>query len=298
MFAIMLLSFVCSVSFIWSLPFLLTSYFGWRIYEISEIDKIMLISSKILLSSTKNDDNKPRGIFIGYYYIGVFIRNKNDEPMILMISNEKSFNELVKRETLNISLKEEIIIYYERSSNYHWLRYSKRSLVLDTLKYIPSIKQNDIMIKIIEEFNDRNYCTAFVQGEPGSGKSMTSIFLCNKLNGSLIRTFNPCDPGDTISSLYNQVNPTKNNPLILVLDEFDILLNKIHNNLVIPHKNISIQITDKISWNRFFDDINLGLYPYMIVILTSNHSHKSLEEMYDPSYVRNGRIHVKYVLEK
>jgi hypothetical protein len=294
MFAFILLSFVCSLSFLWSIPFLISSYFGWRVYEVKEIDKVMLISSKIVLSSMKNDDSKPRGIFVGYYYVGVFIDNKDSEPHIYMIAHENSFKTMIRRNALPNHEETDVINYFERSCNFHWLRYSNRKC---SLRFQPLEKQTYIIDNIVETYQKTHYCVSFIQGDPGSGKSMTSLLLCKKMSGSLVRTFNPCEPGDTISSLYNQVNPTIASPLIVVLDEFDILLHKLHNSLIEPHRNISIQIYDKITWNRFFDDVNLGLYPYLIIILTSNYSHKQLEELYDPSYIREGRIHVNFHLD-
>ena len=86
----------------------------------------------------------------------------------------------------------------------------------------------------------------------------------------------------------------KNLPEIntFIFQDVDIILDKIHNNRTIQHKNIPIQILDKTSWNRFFDDINLGLYPYTIVILTSNIHPDILKQSYDPSYIRDGRVHL------
>jgi Cdc6-like AAA superfamily ATPase len=122
---------------------------------------------------------------------------------------------------------------------------------------------------------------------------MISILIAKKLKGELVRTFNPSEPGDSISSLYNQVSPNKNKPLIIVFDEVDIMMDKIYNNKIVPHKHIPIEIQDKSSWNRFFDDINLGLYPYVILVLTSNTFANNIETKYDSSYIRDGRVHVK-----
>jgi hypothetical protein len=51
-------------------------------------------------------------------------------------------------------------------------------------------------------------------------------------------------------------------------------------------------IDDKSSWNRFFDNIDLGLYPYVIILLCSNVKKEIIDKTLDPSYLRNGRIHV------
>ena len=125
---------------------------------------------------------------------------------------------------------------------------------------------------------------------------MIGILLSKELNGSLVTTFNPNEPGDTISSLYNTINPSKNNPLIIVMDEIDIMIDDIHNNKTTKHKNIPIQIYNKTTFNRFLDDINLGLYPYLILILTSNIDLNTLKRIYDRSYFRPERIHLEQEL--
>jgi len=58
------------------------------------------------------------------------------------------------------------------------------------------------------------------------------------------------------------------------------------------HKNIPIEIYNKITWNNLFDDINLNLYPHLILILTTNLSKETLDSQYDSSYTRLGRVDI------
>ena len=291
MWMLLLSSFFLSLSFIWSLPFLLITLFKWQLYQIKEKEKVMLVSSKVRHSSIKKDDEKPSGIFIGYIYFGIFIDKENSSEILLLCSTEK-FVELTAREKLD-NKKEEIdeITLYERTGNFFWLNYSKRNF--DVTNYIIREKQKNIIDSITDYYENNKFCTSLVYGLPGTGKSMISILIAKKLKGTLVRTFNPSEPGDSISSLYNQINPTKNKPLIIVFDEVDIMMDKIHNNKILSHKHIPIEIQDKSSWNRFFDDINLGLYPYVILVLTSNTFVNSIEIKFDPSYIREGRVHIK-----
>ena len=78
----------------------------------------------------------------------------------------------------------------------------------------------------------------------------------------------------------------------------NILLNRIHLQLILPHKHIPIQIIDKRTWNDFLDDINIGFYPYLILIMTSNISNEDIGKKYDISYLRENRIHLSYKLMK
>ena len=99
--------------------------------------------------------------------------------------------------------------------------------------------------------------------------------------------------------MYATVEPTKNNPLVIVLDEIDIMFNNVFNEKIKEHRDTPTQIFNKSTLNRFFDDINLGvLYPHLVILMTSNHSVEFIKEKYDPSYIREGRVNLKFVLEK
>jgi hypothetical protein len=288
---IFLTSFLFSLSFAWSLPFLLFRIFKYQLYHIKNKEKVILLSSKIKDSSITKDNQKPSGFFISYSYIGIFVEKENSSEIYLLTST-KQYEELVKKEK-DDEKKEEIILY-ERTGNFCWLEYIKRNFNVE--KYSSRDHQDPIINTIINLYNNKKMCTAFIYGLPGSGKSMIGILLAKALKGSLVRTFNPSEPGDSIISLYNEVSPGENNPLIIMFDEVDIIIDKIHNNKIIQHLNIPTQIQDKSSWNRFFDDIDLGLYPNIILILTSNIPIDDIGIKYDESYLRDGRINIKCIL--
>jgi hypothetical protein len=128
---------------------------------------------------------------------------------------------------------------------------------------------------------------------------MCGLLTAKLLNGSLVRSFQPTQPNDTIASLYASISPSKNKPLIIIFDEIDIMFEKIYSGKVEQHRDIPTQIYDKPSFNRFLDDIDLGvIYPYLIIVMTSNLSAQQIEESYDPSYIRKGRVTERYILEK
>jgi hypothetical protein len=263
------------------------------LYHIKNKEKVILLSSKIKDSSITKDNQKPSGFFISYFYIGIFVEKENSSEIYLLTST-KQYEELVKKEKDDKEEKKEEIILYERTGNFCWLEYIKRNFNVE--KYSSRDNQDPIINTIINLYNNKKMCTAFIYGLPGSGKSMIGILLAKAVKGSLVRTFNPSEPGDSIISLYNEVSPGENNPLIIVFDEVDTMIDKIHNNKIIQHPNIPIQIQDKTSWNRFFDDIDLGLYPNTIFILTSNISIDDIGIKYDNSYLRDGRINIKCIL--
>ena len=135
-----------------------------------------------------------------------------------------------------------------------------------------------------------------ISGSPGAGKSAMGILIAKELNGSLCKTYNPTNPGDNLENVYNQVNPTITNPLVLLIDEFDILLESFHNHQVVMHKNIPIEVYNKTTWNNLFDDISIKVYANVIVILTTNLTRETIEKNYDPSYIREKRINLEFTL--
>ena len=109
---------------------------------------------------------------------------------------------------------------------------------------------------------------------------------------SLVDTFNPIQPGDKFTSLYTKIAPTQEYPLIIVIEEIDIIINAIHTNTVIQHRDIPIQMCNKIDWNMFFDRFDKGLYPHIIFIMTTNKSANYFDDL-DISYMRKGRVNLK-----
>jgi len=130
-----------------------------------------------------------------------------------------------------------------------------------------------------------------ITGEPGGGKTFMGILIAKTLNGSICKTYSPTEPGDTLRNLYDTVKPTYESPLILLIDEFDGIIDLIHKNEVKCHDNIPIEVRNKTSWNTLLDDINLNMYPFIVVILTSN---VNINTKYEQSYIRPGRVDLYY----
>jgi hypothetical protein len=254
--------------------------------------------TKIKWSSMRDENNKANWWFIGNGFIGTFMGVNNGQMAYIMCSHKtfKNLTQMDRSLSVSLSTKPQTIHLYDRNGTFSWIDYDKRDFDID--KYICQGKQLEIIESTTELYKIRKSFVIFIYGGPGSGKSMCSILLAKNLKGSLVRTFDPSDPGDNLASLYSTVSPTDDNPLILVLDEVNILYHKVFNSLILPHKNIPIQISNKTSLNRFFDDINLGLYPNMILVMTSNMSSKEIETKYDPSYIREGRVDLRFNLEK
>ena len=153
--------------------------------------------------------------------------------------------------------------------------------------------QEEAFKQIMKFYKDNHFCKVFINGPPGKGKTYFSYLIANKLNSYLTDTYSPSDPGSSFSAIYNRHKINIIKPLIVVLDEVDILLDNIHNNKLVFHKHYKREICDKVTWNNFFDKIEYGLFPNTIFILTSNKPKYDLDKL-DKSYLRDGRINLNF----
>ena len=185
------------------------------------------------------------------------------------------------------------IMMYMREGGFWRLEYKP-------LKYIPRVRkplphQKTIIDQILAHYDEHSSSTALIYGLPGTGKSMVGELVAQTLlrrdtikSVSYVDTFNPATPNDTFYNMYQCIEPTHKQPLIVVLEEIDILLTKIHCGEAKPHREYATAITDKSSWNQFFDRFDRGLYPNVILLMTTNRPMPWFQQL-DASYMRQGR---------
>jgi ATP-dependent 26S proteasome regulatory subunit len=89
--------------------------------------------------------------------------------------------------------------------------------------------------------------------------------------------------------LTDEIELVREKPLIVAFDEVDVALLRIHESTIPDHKNVPTLIQDKTGWNRFLDNFQRGLFPYLILLMTSNRSPDFISSL-DPSYLRKGRV--------
>ena len=271
-------------------------YFILRLFGIFKYEINTLETIKYLHTQTENDiclkyndENKPIGWIFGvnkYYFIKYicFVNNfdKNDYEKTILITTRKQKDILLNKKSIKI-------INNDKQNNENLNNEN------DNEEQNKLIKNNN---EITNLFHKKNRIVCYLYGKFGEGKTFLSYLLANSLNGSLCKTFNPTDPGDELQLLYALVQPTENNPLIVLLDEIDIMINSIHNETLIPHKNIAREVHNKTTWNIFLDNIDYGHYPNFILIMCSNKSPKEINEL-DNSYLRKNRVHyIKEVINK
>lgn len=266
----------------------------FQLYRTFDIDTITSISKNISISTVRDERNEPCCLFIGKYYIGyIYKSSSNKENNILYcLCTENKFEELKKKKGEIEIDTDTYIPLYTRRGNYFNFRYKKRKL--NCTKFLATDSQKTIINEVSTFYKNNNNCVIMISGRPGTGKSSMGILIAKELNGSLCKTYDPTNPGDYLENVYNQVNPTDKNPLILLIDEFDILLHSLHNKQVVLHKDIPTEVYNKTKWNNLFDDLNLKLYLNLIVILTTNLTRKTIEKNYEKSYIRPGRVNFHY----
>jgi hypothetical protein len=307
-------SIIAHVQIPWSIIFLALRRFDIYLYIINKREECQRVQKRLNKYFTHTMDNgKGSGYSIGYWYIislQISSSEYSDKYTMWMIATSKSYENLIKEDTT--SMKSSTILdtlnnsytmdtsfcVVERSGSFTNLYYRNRKLK----NYFNPVGEQDIVIKtIIEEYNKTNNATVLLHGAPGTGKSMVGVLLAKELSGKYCNTFKPWQPADTLSSLYSDSDISEKTPLIVVFDEIDVTLINI-NTGILQHKNMPISVCDKTGWNQMLDEIQRGMYPYLILIMTTNKSPEFINDL-DQSYIRKGRVNqiiemktVKYIV--
>jgi hypothetical protein len=283
----------------WSFIFLFTPYFGIRLYSIKKKEECLSIQRNIGSGpcSHTTDGGKGYGYSVGYWYIA-YIENygDNSDPCISMISTVSTYERLTKSREIEVnfsgieSVKGNSIRVFERFGTYGTSYYRPRNLRI-TLE--PREGQR-LILESLKNILKKKSAICLIHGPPNVGKTMISLLLANDLKGTYCSSMAPWEPGDSLASLYTDAEPTEESPLIVAFDEIDVSLQRIHEGIP-EHKNLRIKVKDKQGWNQMLDEIQMGFYPHLALILTTNKSPEYINNM-DPSYIRDHRVDQIYEL--
>jgi len=286
---------------IWSIPFLILRIFRTNLYHITNTSEQTEILNKFNTYgfSSYFYDGKPAGFIFSWWFIALVRYEESDwrspKRHIMLFTYPKGLNFLKtqsKVEIQSVSDDELKPQYLECGTNPYNNQWTKRSLDLDYLE--PNSDQQIVIDEIIENFNKSKSKTyvSYLYGPRGTGKTSVGLFIAKQLNGFYTDNFHPSKPGFTISNLYSYVTPNSKQPLIISIDEFDILLENIHNETIREHKEIRIEVMNKRDWNKLLDNLPM-FYQNVIIILSSNKSPEEINEL-DPSYIRYPRVNKIY----
>jgi len=252
-----------------------------------------------------NGKNHPSGFFIGKKYYGyieindgttITLYTKEDTYKTLMLDyeHENKYHTLepethVVSDKIDKIYKTNKINVFIRKGSYRSLYYNPIRLDLSHIN--PIGQQQSIVDSIKTIYNKNGSASLFINGVAGAGKSTIGYLLAKELNGSYCHTFNPTEPGDFLSNLMVDIR-VDDCPVIIVIEEVDVLIKKINNGLD-KNSEIPIEIYNKTTWNNFMDDL---IFYKIIIIFTSNTSKKDLDKI-DSSYLRKGRIDEYYYMD-
>jgi SpoVK/Ycf46/Vps4 family AAA+-type ATPase len=279
----------------WSSIFLLTQIFGVRLHVVQEREACAALQKRVSWS-THLVNEKNCGYFFNSSFIGYIATTFNPSEAWL-ICTDQVFKELTTQKEEKVRNDEGVeidasIIVWDRVGSYENPWFKKRRLAVS---YEPRKEQERVMTCIKEKFGQvvhgklKPCVVALIHGEAGTGKSMVGLLLAAELKASYCNSLKPWQPGDSISLIYSEIEPTRQHPLVIVFDEFDGALQRVHNNEIENHKKTPTAVQDKEGWNRMFDYLSRGLYPNVIVIITTNKTPAFFDDL-DPSYIRSGRV--------
>jgi len=295
-------------SFPWMSLLLLLQPFGIYFYTIEEIDAAKRIQRRLIRSSHITDENRKVGWSIGCWYV-MYLHYRRcyekEEFTVHILATEKSYRALaeeqeIKLQTCSASVATTTtttadttgttptsLTVYQRTGSLYCVDYIRRNI---SLSIEPRPGQQAALTAIMSVMKTKGHCVTFLYGAPGTGKSMLGLLLAKKMNASYCNNLRVWQPGDTLTGLHSTVSPTEEKPLVVLMDEIDGPLMSIHTGIQ-PHKNIPILVPDKTGWNSLMDDIDHGMYPWTVLILTSNRSPEFFNGL-DPSYMRSGRVDI------
>jgi hypothetical protein len=291
----------------WSFIFLFTRFFNIHLYIIRKKEDCIRIQKNIGPCSHLSNQGRGHGYSIGFWYIAFLDIQENDhsEYYIWIVSTASTYKRLTIEKEIKIhninnnnnnndlsnSCKNIPFKIMERYGTKLCIYFRKRELLL----YIkPKLQQQLIIDDIQSILKRKKSVVILIHGEPGVGKTMLSILLTNELRGLYCNSLQPWSPGESIATLYSDAEPSESSPLIIAFDEIDGSLERIHNGIE-SHKNLKICVQNKQGWNQMLDEVQMGFYPNLIIIMTTNKSPDFINNL-DPSYIRNHRVDSIYCL--
>jgi hypothetical protein len=281
------------------LPF--TFLLKLRLYSLARKEDCLKLQSSLRNWTNTMRSGKGYGYSIGwthYAHLSISTTTEWNAYNAWLICTEELFEFLMKDEelpefvggTCGGSAIPTYKILHKSSGNFANTYYLKGK---GEVEHEPRPEQLDIIVKIEARFNERGRAVAFIHGPPNTGKSMVGVFLAYRLGGYYCNEFTPWKPGDSLSILTQEHKASRDCPLIVAMDEIDDALIKISNGLIRENETTMINTATKNGWNTLFDNLDRGMYPNTILLLTSNYSVEEIAQRCkdgDTSLLREKRV--------
>jgi len=249
------------------------------LYHIYSRDICKKVQKRIKTRCSHTIDNDSGGGYaVGYWYVAVISDKRHYDTEIWLVATEDTYKRLVEHDTLTVEVcpqntptphqdnthseqqhketNQEITIH-TRIGSFSNCYFYKRNINLH--KLAPLSHQSGIVERILSHHEQMGHTVAYLHGPPGSGKSIVGLLLSKKLQAHYCNTLKPWQAGDSLAELYADVEPSAEKHLVLVFDEIDNALVKIHAGIH-AHKDIPTSTPDKAGWNIMLDEIQA--YPY------------------------------------
>lgn len=294
------------------------NYFNYRIYQLVSKEKRNILFKKVTsynyICNKYDENNEPIGIIIHKNIKPIFIIfNRSYRQDVLTIICKRSFYQELDAEIKSkeeIDLDEEYIPCKTRSSSsqtttnityvtkrgeYGYFEYGTRVVNLESMSIHKTLNfydnQQILFRDIMNFYKNNHFCKVYLTGKPGCGKTFFAYLMAQKLDCYLCDVYKGNEPSSNFNEIYTRARVSSDKPMIVILDEIDIMISEIHNNPKMEHKKYNKEIYDKTSWNSFMDKIEYGMFPYVIILMTSNKKRQEINK-FDTSYLRDGRINI------
>lgn len=279
--------------FIKLLPMIILNCFNIKYYEVNTSSVFKSITNKIPKQALYMYNDKPNGWIFGWPYIG-YITRDFDNNKLWIITTTSYYGYLSKTikkksEATQENPRENIEITFKCGSFANPF-YRTEHIDIKSLPE-PRLNQKKIIDNIKQLYEKKKNVSCFIHGKPGSGKSMIPLILAKQYKSVYANCYDFTEPGCFLGGLYSSIrdNEQDDSPVIVVVEEFDILLRKIHNGEVKQHKSVRVEVKNKSDYNTLMDSFAIGIYYNIILVFTSNTPLDEINQM-DASYLRPGRI--------
>ena len=263
---------------------------------VRSIDKFLVDTSKgtdICQSSSKKPTDSFHIRIIGFGFIIARRRTMSDyhdtRESYMIYGTKSAVNNILGLVPENTIMNEQ---YKIKISNFESPSPWKSSFVTtDEEPFFekPFVGQQKCIKKIK---NARKNKSILLTGEPGVGKSNIALFLAKELNAQIVFGYDLTAPGISLDDLW-RLSPSKESPVILVLDEIDGAFACANENK--RAKEYRCLAQNKTSLNTLFDRFERT--NHLIILATSNKKFCELNDEY-PSYIRRGRFDLCFTLLK